>query len=150
MPDFSAQGYFTLDQLDKLQSEVRDLRQRIEGSLKAFRKGTGDLVHFKMGKKGGKGSGMFVPLTDIGIDVTRTAIDKLDNGEGMTVKFGQDFTQPPIVVASIESSERFAAVVTKVGIKEVTLKFYNLGKGGKGSKKEADYLNVIAFGQTKN
>lgn len=149
MPDFSQQGYFTLDQLDKLQGEVRDLRQRIEGSLKAFRKGTGDLVHFKMGKKGSKG--MFVPLTDIGIDVTRTAIDKLDNGEGMTVKFGQDFTDPPIVIASIESAERFTAVVTKVGIKQATVKFYKLGKGegGKG-KKDADYLNIVAFGRTKN
>jgi hypothetical protein len=150
MPDFSQQGYFTLDQLDKLQNEVRDLKQRIEGTLKAFRKGTGDLVHFKIGRKGGKNSGMFVPLTDIGIDVTRTAITKLDNGEGMTIKFGQDFTDPPIVVASIESSERFAAVVSKVGIKEVTINFYNLGKGGKGGKDREDYLNVIAFGKTKN
>lgn len=152
MGKFSAEGFFTLNDLDEIQDSVNNLRQRIEGTLKAFRKGTGDLVHFKMSRSGGKSNGGFVPLTDIGFDITRLNLgNKLEKGGGAVVKFGQDFTEAPIVVASIESAEQWVTVIEKVDTKQVSIKFWDApgkAKGKTGSRD--DFLNVIAMGKTKN
>jgi hypothetical protein len=155
MSDFSSKGYITLDELDNLVKRIDQLEKDLGSTsstttnLNNIFSKAANLVFYKNDKSTGKVSNM-LNIKSAGIDTQRVKTKISDKGT-LVIKFGQKFTQAPIVIASADTyKDDFLVTVDNVDKDKCTLRFIRVASRSKTAAGSSEYINIIAIGTTSD
>ena len=149
MSDFSSKGYITLDELDNLVKRIDQLEKDLGSTSSNESSKAANLVFYKNDKSAGKVSKM-LNIQNAGIDAQRIKTNIFDKGT-IVIKFGQKFTQPPIVIASADAKkDDFLVTVDSVTTDKCTLRFIRVASRNKSALGKEEYINIIAVGNTSD
>ena len=147
--DFSARGYITLTDLDALSNQIGEINKKLgvtDSSINAINSQTSDFLYYR---NDGDSKSTSLKFVQSGIEAQRIKTDVKDEAK-ITVTFKQDFKETPIVCATVDgSSDQYACQIDSVNKTQVVIRFMKIKTVAKVNAIKAEFVNVIAVGQTK-
>lgn len=155
MSDFSSKGYITLDELDNLVKRIDQLEKDLGSTsstttnLNNIFSKAANLVFYKNDKAAGRVS-KILNVKSAGIDAQRIQTKIADKGT-ITIKFGQNYLDEPIVIASADAkTDDFLVTVDNVTKDKCTLRFIKVASRGRSAVGKEEFVNIIAIGKTSD
>lgn len=148
MSNFNGQGYFTLSDLDSFDKRLAQIEASL-GIVTSTDSRDSDLVFYRNAKADQSAKSTVLNIVNAGFEVLRLQMNVKQTT--MKVTFGQDFIEPPVVLAGADAySSDYAAFVDNVTTSGCTIRLVKIkDKLGKAQGK-TEYINIIAAGKTKD